>query len=325
MINPKKCFEKLKSELPGPLLSKANRKKALTSLVELLLLVAICAISVHFLMRSETLSDYARNNPSEAYGTSAASGTQSVKHSDALTTSRSPNSPESSQAAVRSDVTPVSDSPSMSVDDDIITYKPGFTSSCLTGKVKTMITGVSYPDLNSSSFSGSRNTVTAYDDLRLLNVKYMDFNNKEQSGEIICNKSISNDLLEIFYELYTNDYQIEKIHLIDKYNGDDEASMADDNTSCFNYRTIAGKGKISLHASGLAVDLNPLYNPSITYNKDGSENIAPAAAVKYADRTSDFPYKITTDDLAYKLFTAHGFTWGGNWNSCKDYQHFEKK
>ena len=74
----------------------------------------------------------------------------------------------------------------------------------------------------------------------------------------------------------------------------------------------------------IARDINPLYNPSITYDKKGNAEIAPVNASDYADRTASFPYKIDDQDLAYKTFTSHGFTWGGNWNSLKDYQHFEK-
>jgi hypothetical protein len=331
MINPKKDFEKLKELFSGPRLSAPNRKKALTAVAELLLLIAICALSVHFLLRSETLSDYAKNDPEAAYGTDGAGDTgsavktRSVNQSTAVPTEGSAAGSEPRSSVESSVMTSVSDSSAVSVTADIFTYKDGFTSSPLTDKVKAEITGVSYPDAGSPAFSDSGSKVIPYEDLRLLNVRYMDFGNSEQNGELICNKAISRDLLEIFYELYKNDYQIDRIRLIDEYSGDDESSMADDNTSCFNYRVIAGKTKLSLHASGLAVDLNPLYNPSITYNRDGSENVAPAGSVKYADRSSDFPYKITSDDLAYKLFTAHGFTWGGNWNSCKDYQHFEKK
>lgn len=82
---------------------------------------------------------------------------------------------------------------------------------------------------------------------------------------------------------------------------------------------------ISNHAKGRAIDINPFYNPYITYNKDGTANISPEGSEPYADRTASFPYKIDENDLAYKLFKEHGFTWGGNWNSVKDYQHFEKK
>ena len=53
--------------------------------------------------------------------------------------------------------------------------------------------------------------------------------------------------------------------------------------------------------------------------------VEPATAVKYCDRKANFPYKITTSDLCYKLFVKYGFTWGGAWRTMKDYQHFEYK
>ena len=130
--------------------------------------------------------------------------------------------------------------------------------------------------------------------------------------------------MEIFHELYENDYQIESIKLIDEFGADDNTSMEANNTSCFNYRPIGNGHKLSKHAQGLAIDINPLYNPQIKY-KNGATVIAPSGGEKYANRNADFPYKIDKDDLAYKLFKEHGFSWGGNWNSSKDYQHFEKK
>lgn len=84
--------------------------------------------------------------------------------------------------------------------------------------------------------------------LSYLQVSYIGFDNKTYIGELIVNSKISNDILEIFKELYDIKYPIEKIKLIDEYNADDELSMADNNTSCFCYRTIAGKNVISNHS-----------------------------------------------------------------------------
>ena len=55
----------------------------------------------------------------------------------------------------------------------------------------------------------------------------------------------------------------------------------------------------------------------------GSEDHPEIGAWSYADRTKDFPYKIDTEDPAYRLFTKKGFIWGGSWKNSKDYQHFE--
>lgn len=159
-------------------------------------------------------------------------------------------------------------------------------------------------------------------ELRYLRLSYRDAEGATQTGEMICSKTIADDLTDIFRELWKSGYRIERMRLMQDYEGDDERSMEDNNTSCFNYRTIAGTQRLSMHARGLAVDVNPLYNP---YVKNGK--VSPKRAGKWAwnrSRRKDIPYKIDHEDLCYKLFRKHGFQWGGDWRSCKDYQHFEK-
>jgi len=184
------------------------------------------------------------------------------------------------------------------------------------------ITGISYPAVSSDEEAAA--LAVSYDNLRYVHVLHYDFDGNPAEGELICNEYIAQDLIEIFYELYQNEYQIERMVLIDEYDGDDTASMEDNNTSCFNYRVVEGSDNLSKHAYGLAIDINPFYNPYVTYEKDGTERVSPAAAVGYADRSTGFPYKIDEEDLCFRLFKEHGFTWGGNWNSLKDYQHFQK-
>jgi len=152
---------------------------------------------------------------------------------------------------------------------------------------------------------------------------YVDFEGNTQKGELICNKAIAQDLLEIFKELHDASYQIDKIRLIDEYGGDDDLSCADNNTSCFNYRVVGGTDNLSKHALGLAIDINPFQNPYITY-PNGVERISPPGSEAYADRDSGLDHMILEGDLCYNLFIEHGFTWGGHWHSLKDYQHFQK-
>lgn len=159
-------------------------------------------------------------------------------------------------------------------------------------------------------------------DLRYLHILHKTLDGGTAEGELVCHKIIADDLLEIFKELYDKNYPIERMKLVDDYDADDEASMTDNNSSCFNYRTISNSSKISKHGLGIAVDINPLYNP-YTKKVKGKRTVEPAAGEPYLDRDGDFPYKIDEDDLCYQLFTDHGFSWGGAWNSCKDYQHFE--
>ena len=204
-----------------------------------------------------------------------------------------------------------------------VTYTDGFYYEPLSDHLRRYITGVSYPAVPENTEDSQELAIT-YDDLRYLHILHYDFEGNPAEGELICNQAIAQDLVEIFYELYRNEYQLEKVRLIDEYDGDDTASMEDNNTSCFNYRVVEGTTSLSKHALGLAIDINPFYNPYVTYESDGSQKVSPAAALDYADRSAHFPYTIDESDLCYKLFTEHGFTWGGNWNSSKDYQHFQK-
>ena len=163
-------------------------------------------------------------------------------------------------------------------------------------------------------------------DLRYLRISHYDLEGRVHVGEMICNKLIADKLIAIFRELYAAHYPIQRMRLPDNYDADDERQMRDNNPSCFCYRNVSGSKNLSKHARGLAIDINTLYNPYIRYSKkDGSRIVEPATAVKYCDRKANFPYKITTSDLCYKLFIKHGFTWGGAWRTMKDYQHFEYK
>ena len=161
-------------------------------------------------------------------------------------------------------------------------------------------------------------------DLRYLRVLHVDEEGVTHVGELICNRRIADDLLDIFRQLYEARYPIQQMRLPEVYDADDERQMRANNTSCFCYRPIAGSRKLSKHALGLAVDINPLYNPYEKWLANGKRRVQPSNATPYCDRTRDFPYKITRDDLCYRLFTSYGFQWGGAWRSVKDWQHFER-
>ena len=160
-------------------------------------------------------------------------------------------------------------------------------------------------------------------DLRYLRVLHWDYDEQPHIGEMVCNKLIADKLIAIFRQLYEAHYPIQRMVLPDVYDADDETQMRANNTSCFCYRTIATSGKLSKHAQGLAVDINPLYNPYYKKKANGTLLIQPSTGATYCDRTKQFRYKIDKNDLAYRLFTKYGFSWGGAWKSSKDYQHFE--
>lgn len=160
-------------------------------------------------------------------------------------------------------------------------------------------------------------------DLRYLRLLHIDKDGRVLLGEMVCNKAIASDVLDIFRELYLKRYPIESVRLIDDYGADDEASMRANNSSAFCYRAVSGSKKLSAHARGMAVDINPLYNPYYRRSSSGREKVQPVTGRKYLDRKASFSYKIVRGDLAWRLFTTRGFQWGGAWRSVKDYQHFE--
>lgn len=192
-----------------------------------------------------------------------------------------------------------------------------FYSMELPEDVRQRIVGVSYPEGGSVSIS--------MEELRYLRVLHMGFDGQVHIGELIVNESIAEDVLAIMAELYRQSYPIEKMVLVDAYGADDVLSMEDNNTCAFNYREIAGSSRLSKHALGLAIDVNPKYNPYVKQESGGERLVSPAVSMEYADRDLAFPYKIDEEDLCCRLFLEYGFSWGGNWSSVKDYQHFEKE
>lgn len=182
-----------------------------------------------------------------------------------------------------------------------------------------------YARINGKSWR--ENPDIALSDLRYLRTLIVNFDGSTETGEMIVNAAIADDVLAVFQQLYNDGYEIRKMHLVDDYwTGDgastDEASMQDDNTSAFNYRMTTSGRSLSNHALGHAIDVNPLENPYIYTSGDGSISVSPANATNIYDRSGS--HVITEADVAYALFTAYGFTWGGSWNNPKDYQHFEK-
>lgn len=111
-------------------------------------------------------------------------------------------------------------------------------------------------------------------------------------------------------------YRIESIHLIDEFSADDNVSMAANNTSCFNYRPKTNGENLSYYALGLAIDINPLYNPYVK-SVDGKHIVLPVESIHFADRTRRFPHIITHSDVAYLVFKQYGFSWGGDWETLK--------
>ncbi len=310
-----------------------DMKKIIRMLVTVSGILLLVGIANHFRTKSQTtLSDYAEANPEIAYmiHEEAPAPEEEEKEAEAPADAsegkgdaETENETDQEEGTLKEvskqeqDLTEEKGLPGSAAFASLEEAGDYFYSEELSEDLKHYMTGISYP-LDDSDIE------IRWENLRHVAVLHYNFDGEVTQGELVCNEAIAQDLVEIFFELFRNEYRIQKIRLVDEYKGDDVASMEDNNTSCFNYRVIAGTDQLSNHALGLAIDINPLYNPYITYNPDGTENVSPESAAPYADRTSSFAYKIDENDLAYKLFTQHGFTWGGFWNTSKDYQHFQK-
>lgn len=183
-----------------------------------------------------------------------------------------------------------------------------------------------YQRINGKSYHD--NDYVPLSTLRYLKMPHYNFDGQIQVGEMIVNEDIQKDVFSIFKELFRKKYQIQSMYLVDNYwtgNPDttDSASIDVNNTSAFCFRQITGGGKLSNHAYGRAIDLNPQQNPYVSYSA-GKPKWSHSNADAYIDRDTGLPHVITHKDPAYKLFTQHGFRWGGDWTNPKDYQHFDK-
>lgn len=167
------------------------------------------------------------------------------------------------------------------------------------------------------SIKGTNAPVSIINNLCLLDVEYYSFDNKLHKGQILIHKDISKDVKEVFELIKKLKFPVKEVIPIVQYNWSDSLSMAKNNTSAFNYRVVAGTNKLSNHSYGLAFDLNPFQNPYVS----SSKKITPIGA-KYKKKKKGTVY---SSHEIVKFLKDRGWTWGGDWITIKDYQHFEKK
>jgi hypothetical protein len=166
------------------------------------------------------------------------------------------------------------------------------------------------------SIKGTKAPKDIIDSLCLIDVEYYGFDGKLHIGQIVIHKALKDDVLEAFEILKKEKFPVQKVIPIVQYDWSDDESMEQNNTSAFNYRFIAGTQRLSNHAKGRALDINPRQNPVI-YN-DGK--ISPKGA-KY-DKTA--PGTLLPESTIVKFLKSRGWRWGGDWTSFKDNHHFDK-
>ena len=149
-------------------------------------------------------------------------------------------------------------------------------------------------------------------DIVKIEVSFINFEGTEDKGILEVHKDVKDEVIKIFNEIKEIGFPIFKMETVDKYDFDDEKSVVANNSSAYNFRFVSGTTKLSDHAIGLAIDINPKQNPWIH----------PSALNK-------FPYvpgekgTIEKGDDIVSIFEKYGWSWGGNWRN-PDYQHFFK-
>jgi hypothetical protein len=153
--------------------------------------------------------------------------------------------------------------------------------------------------------------------LRAIDVRHFGNDGAVHTGRLIVAANRANAIVDVFRDLYSARFPIERMEPIDVYGGDDMRSMKANNTSAFNCRVVTGGTGWSEHAYGRAIDVNPFVNPYVK-----GSTVLPPEAAPYTDRGRTDPGMIHSDDAVVRAFAARGWSWGGYWTSLKDYQHF---
>ncbi len=181
------------------------------------------------------------------------------------------------------------------------------TVSELSPDLRAEMTGKSWhPELACPSF----------DALRLVGVPYWGFDGAIHRGELVVAVEVVSAVQVLFERLYLEQFPIARMVRVDAYGGDDDASMADNNTSAFNCREVTGGGALSRHSFGVAIDINPVQNPYVN-----DDLVLPAAGNDYASRSPLRPGMISRPDPVTRTLSDIGWEWGGDWDDPIDYQH----
>ena len=148
----------------------------------------------------------------------------------------------------------------------------------------------------------------------------MGFDHRAHMGKIIVNASVVKKVIKVFAILYRHRFPIRGMKPVDAYHGSDPRSMAADNTSGFNCRlaVTSGTPSWSMHAYGLAIDVNTVQNPYV----ESPSDVQPKAGRAYLNRSDHRPGMAYPGGILLEAFKSIGWGWGGYFPGTPDYQHF---
>jgi len=156
-------------------------------------------------------------------------------------------------------------------------------------------------------------------DLRLVTVTHWDTTGRSTRGELVVHRDLAAAVVRVFRALHAARFPVERMETVDRFGGDDARSMAANNTSAYNCRATTGGTGWSEHASGRAIDVNPVQNPYVR-----GATVEPTAGRAYLDRSVRRPGMVVAGDAVVRAFAAVGWEWGGDFRTLKDYQHFSQ-
>lgn len=197
-------------------------------------------------------------------------------------------------------------------------------------------------------------------DLAYLVVRYHGRDGSDHYGELVVHAKLAGVVLDALREIYEEGYRIDKMRLIEEYDGLDDRSTIDNNTSAFNCREVPDKpGVLSRHSYGTAIDINPVQNPFLTLRDDALKGLGwdgradradfltalgypygrelqtfcqrqpaacridPPRSAAFLQRDGSDPAILRENGGVVRAFTKRGFQWGGSWRHMLDYQHFD--
>jgi hypothetical protein len=151
----------------------------------------------------------------------------------------------------------------------------------------------------------------------LVDVEHPGFDGEVRRGQVVIDERLAHDVRAVFALALGTGFPIgSAIPLADaRFAWDDVRSMDANNSSGFNWRTIAGTGRLSWHAFGQAFDLNPRQNPW-----SAPHGVQPAGAV----HDPSAPGTLTLAHPIVQAFLERGWEWGGTWTGTVDLHHFQK-
>lgn len=155
-------------------------------------------------------------------------------------------------------------------------------------------------------------------DLSWVRLTFWGFDDRRHTGELLVNRTVADDVVRAFGDLYAARFPIEQMHITTRAEQSAPPTGDGNDTSAFNCRPVRGQTTgFSEHAYGLAVDVDPFQNP---YTK--GDVVLPELATSYVDRGDVRPGMILPDGPVVAAFRRIGWGWGGAWHSLQDRQHF---